>query len=117
MNRYIDHNRQTGRTTRMLEEALEFVEPEGDCFVMTIVGATQEVTHWLLRRFAGMLRDAGLNPQVHLNTMQVTAGKHGNTLICFRPANHPCGFHGRNAYTTFEDHTVLEALEAGELAE
>lgn len=83
----------------MLEEALQFVEPDGSPFKLTIVGHDALHAVNLLGRFAEMLRREGF-PVARIGRFMIDSG---NTRIIFRSWKDPSVF--RNPRTTFIDHT------------
>jgi len=96
----------TGKTQGMLEEALQFVDPDCESrFRMAIVGRDMEHAEGiLLRRFAEMLTGAGHKFTSYGPNELVV----GNTRIRFVSGMDANAFRGANESTVFEDHTVVE---------
>lgn len=99
-----DTTRQTGRTQRMLVEALQFVEPEGKPFRLTIVGQDAAHAQQLMSRFTTMI----LAVNYRITKKWERRLQVGNTLISFLSGKDPKAAMGCNVFTTFEDHTVHE---------
>ena len=99
---FVDSYRRTGRTQRMLDEALEFVEPDGKPYRMAIVGLDAAHACQLLERFAEML----LRANYRIDERQAMCLQVGNTTIRFVSGKDKSAGLGLNVFTKFEDHTV-----------
>lgn len=103
--------RQTGRTTLMLESVLWHTWERGaDCLV---IGPDQAIASELRRMFFSLLRRRGIPFDTTARFDNVQVGHGGEaTNVFFRLAIHPYRLGGRHTgWERFYDHTVYERWE------
>ena len=91
--------RQSGRALQMLDEVMQFVEPNGAPFTLTIVGCDADAAIYLLDRFARMLAGRGY-PVTRQSQFVIQSG---NTRIRFCSSQNREALLGRNSRTMFWD--------------
>ena len=87
----------------MLEEAMQFVEPDGEPFTMVLLGHSADGAEHLKHRFAEMLVERGY--QIDVKPWKIVVGQ---TQILFRSARLMERIPYPQSWVTFEDHACLD---------